>query len=38
MIMQKKKKKRFPMPTAKNGFHIINLRPKKYIFQKNTLF
>ena len=25
----------FPMPTAKDGFHILNLHPKKYIFKKN---
>ena len=24
------------MPTAKNGFHILNLHPKKYVFPKNT--
>ena len=24
----------FPMPTAKNGFHILNLHPKKYAFKK----
>ena len=37
--MQKKKKNGFPMPTAKNGFHILNLHPKKYIcISKNTLF
>ena len=22
----------FPMPTAKNEFHILNLHPKKYIY------
>ena len=22
------------MPTAKNGFHILNLRPKRYTFKK----
>ena len=22
------------MPTAKNGFHIINLHPKKYVLKK----
>ena len=22
------------MPTAKNGFHILNPHPKKYLFQK----
>ena len=22
------------MPTAKNGFHIHNLHPKKYLFKK----
>ena len=28
------------MPTAKNGFHILNLRPKKYvcIFKKKNFF
>ena len=25
------------MPTAKNGFHILNLHPKKYIFKKTFL-
>ena len=25
------KKKGSPLPTAKNGFHIPNLHPKKYI-------
>ena len=29
-----KKKNGFPMPTAKNGFHILNLHPKKYILKK----
>ena len=28
----------FPMPTAKNGFHIFNLHPKICLFKKNTLF
>ena len=23
-----------PMPTAKNGFHILNLHPKEYIVKK----
>ena len=33
------KKNGFPMPTAKNGFHILNLHPRKYIYlKKNTLF
>ena len=31
-------KKGFPMPTAKNGFHILNLHPIIYTFKKNTLF
>ena len=26
------------MPTAKNGFHILNLYPKIYTFKRNTLF
>ena len=26
----------FPMPTAKNGFHILNLHPKKYVFKKKV--
>ena len=26
------------MPTAKNGFDIINLLPKKYIFKKKKTF
>ena len=34
LIMQKKG---FPMPTAKNGFHILNIHPKKYTL-KNTPF
>ena len=28
------KKKVFLVPTAENGFHILNLHPKKYIFEK----
>ena len=24
----------FSMPTAKNGFHILNLHPKKYVLKK----
>ena len=24
----------FPRPTAKNGFHILNLHPKKYVLKK----
>ena len=32
------KKNGFPMPTAKNGFHIPNLHPKKYIFKKKYPF
>ena len=31
--MPKKKKNGFTMPTAKNGFLILNLRPEKYIFK-----
>ena len=27
----------FPMSTAKNGFHILNLHPKIYVFQKSPL-
>ena len=27
----------FPMPTAKNRFQILNLRPKKHIFKKNMV-
>ena len=27
----------FPIPTAKNRFHILNLHPKKHISRKNTL-
>ena len=27
----------FPMPTAKNGFHILILRPNKYVFKKTFL-
>ena len=23
----------FPMPTTKNGFHILNLHPKKYVLK-----
>ena len=26
------------MPTAKNGFHILNLHPNKYIFKKKNTF
>ena len=26
------------MPTAKNGFHILNLHPKIYTLKKNILF
>ena len=34
-----KKKNVFPMPTAKDEFHILNLHPKKYLFKKiNTHF
>ena len=29
--MPKKKKNGFPMPAAKNEFHILNLLPKIYI-------
>ena len=28
----------FPMPTAENGFHILNLHPKKHIFQERKTF
>ena len=28
----------FPMPTAKNGFHILNLHPKKYVLNKYPCF
>ena len=28
----------FPMPTAKNGFHIFNLHPKKYMYLKKYPF
>ena len=31
-------KKGFPMPTAKNRFHILNLHPKKYVFKKIPYF
>ena len=24
----------FTMPTAKNGFHILNLHPERFIFKK----
>ena len=27
-----KKKNGFPIPTAKNGFHILNLHPKKHTY------
>ena len=27
-----------PMPTAKNGFHILNLHPKEYIVKKIPFF
>ena len=26
------------MPTLQNGFQILNLRPKKHVFKKNTIF
>ena len=26
------------MPTAKNGFHILNQHPKKYVFKKILFF
>ena len=26
------------MPTAKNGFHILNLHPKKYVLKKYPCF
>ena len=29
-----KKKISFPIPTGKNGFHILNLHPKKHILKK----
>ena len=32
------KKNGFPMPTAKNGFHILNLHPKIYTLKKKILF
>ena len=32
------KKNGFPMPTAKNEFHILNLYPKIYMFQKIPIF
>ena len=25
------------MPTGKNGFNILNLHPKKYVFQKKKI-
>ena len=28
----------FSMPTAKNGFHILNLHPNRYIFKKYPFF
>ena len=28
----------FPIPTAKNGFHILDLHPKKHVFQKIPFF
>ena len=33
-----KKKNGFPMPTAKNGFHILNLHNKKYILKEVPFF
>ena len=27
----------FPMPTAKNRFQILNLRPKKHVLKKNMV-
>ena len=32
------KKKGFPLPTAKNGFHILNLHPKIYTLKKKKIF
>ena len=29
-----KQKNGFPMPTAKNEFHILNVHPKNYVFKK----
>ena len=28
----------FPIPTAENGFHILNLHPKIYVLKKVPLF
>ena len=36
--MQKLGKNRFPMQTAKNGFQILNLHPKKRVFKINPFF
>ena len=36
--MQKKKKNGFPMPAAKNGFHILYVHPKIYTFIKKYSF
>ena len=32
------KKNGFPIPTAKNGFQILNLHPKKHALKKKYLF
>ena len=32
------KKKGFPMPTAKNEFHILNLHPKLFSLKKYPFF
>ena len=33
-----KKKNVFLIPTAKNGFHILNLLPWKHVFKKKKHF
>ena len=33
-----KKKNVFPIPTAKNGFQILNLLPKKHVFKQIPFF
>ena len=35
---KKKKKNAFSMSTAKDGFHIPYLHPKKHVYKKNTIF
>ena len=38
LLDMQKKKNGFPIPPAKNRFHILNLHPKKHIFQEKIPF